>query len=160
MLWSYMTHPFQDSFLAAKSLSQRVWTFKKIFYLFIWLLRVLVVACGGLHCFLRDLSLLRADSWVVVCELSSSVACGILVSDQGMNLSPALQGRFLTTGPPRRFFFLIFKIFFIFGHSTCWILIPWPGIRPTPPALEAQSLNHWATREFPSMNNFNINRYS
>ena len=28
-----------------------------------------------------------------------------------------------------------------------WDLVPWPGIEPGPPALGAQSLNHWATRE-------------
>ena len=25
--------------------------------------------------------------------------------------------------------------------------LPWPGIEPVPPALEAQSLNHWIMRE-------------
>ena len=29
----------------------------------------------------------------------------------------------------------------------CGILAPRPGIEPTPPALEAQSLNHWTARE-------------
>ena len=29
------------------------------------------------------------------------------------------------------------------------ILVSWPGIKPTPPALEAQSINQWATREVP-----------
>ena len=24
---------------------------------------------------------------------------------------------------------------------------PWPGIEPIPPAMEAQILNHWTTRE-------------
>ena len=27
------------------------------------------------------------------------------------------------------------------------ILVPWPGIKPVPPALEVQSLNHWTFRE-------------
>ena len=27
------------------------------------------------------------------------------------------------------------------------ILVPWPGIKPVPSALEAQSLNQWITRE-------------
>ena len=30
-----------------------------------------------------------------------------------------------------------------------WDLVPWPGIEPGPPALEVQSLSHWATREVP-----------
>ena len=32
---------------------------------------------------------------------------------------------------------------------TCRILVPQPGIEPTPPAVEAQSLHHWTTREVP-----------
>ena len=28
-------------------------------------------------------------------------------------------------------------------------LVPWPGMEPGPPALGAQSLNHWTTREVP-----------
>ena len=31
----------------------------------------------------------------------------------------------------------------------CRILVPKPGIKPTAPALEAQSLNHRTTREAP-----------
>ena len=31
----------------------------------------------------------------------------------------------------------------------CGILVPRPGIEPLPPAMEAQTLNHWTTREFP-----------
>ena len=28
-----------------------------------------------------------------------------------------------------------------------WNLVPWPGIKPRPPAWEAWSHSHWATRE-------------
>ena len=42
-------------------------------------------------------------SVVVVCRPSCSKACGIF-SDQGSNLSPALAGWFLTTGPPGKSF--------------------------------------------------------
>ena len=31
----------------------------------------------------------------------------------------------------------------------CGILVPQPGIEPVSPAVEAQSLNHWSTREVP-----------
>ena len=31
----------------------------------------------------------------------------------------------------------------------CSILVPQPGIEPVPPAVEAQSLNPWTTREVP-----------
>ena len=33
--------------------------------------------------------------------------------------------------------------------TTCRIVVPWPGIEPAPPAVEAQHTNHWMTREFP-----------
>ena len=37
-------------------------------------------------------------------------------------------------------------IFHFWLHcATCRILVPWPGIKPAPLALEAQSLNHWST---------------
>ena len=29
----------------------------------------------------------------------------------------------------------------------CWILVPWPGIEPVPPALEVQSPNYWTAQE-------------
>ena len=29
-------------------------------------------------------------------------------------------------------------------------LVPHPGIKPMPPPLEAQSLNHWTTRDVPT----------
>ena len=42
-------------------------------------------------------------SAVVVHGLSGSVACGILVPQPRVKpMSPALQGRFLTTGPPEK----------------------------------------------------------
>ena len=31
----------------------------------------------------------------------------------------------------------------------CGIPVPWPGVRPVLPAMKAQSLNHWTTREVP-----------
>ena len=31
----------------------------------------------------------------------------------------------------------------------CGILVPWPGIKPQPPAVEVQSPNHWTAREVP-----------
>ena len=33
--------------------------------------------------------------------------------------------------------------------TVCGILVPWPGIKPVSPAMEAQSLNPWTTREVP-----------
>ena len=54
-------------------------------------------------------------------------------------------------------FYSFLKCAFIFWpyHAAYGILVPWPcgilvpqlGIKPVPPALEAWSLNHWATRK-------------
>ena len=35
-------------------------------------------------------------------------------------------------------------------HKACGILVSRPGIKPEFPSLEAQSLNHWTTREVPN----------
>ena len=40
-------------------------------------------------------------------------------------------------------FAIIYLFFFWPHHAACWILVPWPGIKPVPPALEVRSLNHW-----------------
>ena len=34
-------------------------------------------------------------------------------------------------------------------HLACGILVPQSVIKPTPPEVESQSLNHWAAREVP-----------
>ena len=36
------------------------------------------------------------------------------------------------------------------SRTACEILVPQKGIKPMPPALEAQSLNHWTAREVQS----------
>ena len=41
-------------------------------------------------------------------------------------------------------------LFFFWPHCmACGILVPQPGIKPVPPAVEVQSPNHWTTREVP-----------
>ena len=48
--------------------------------------------------------------------------------------------------------FCFFKILYLamLGLScSMWGLIPWPGIKPGPPALGVWSLSHWTTREVP-----------
>ena len=49
-------------------------------------------------------------------------------------------------------FTLIFIIFLFIWLCpvACGILVPQPGIKPAPPALEVWSLNHWTTREVPA----------
>ena len=45
--------------------------------------------------------------------------------------------------------------FFLFpGHTPCEILIPWPGIKPGPSAVKAQSPNHQTTLRFPQSDTF------
>ena len=44
---------------------------------------------------------------------------------------------------------------FFFGCLACRILVSPRGIKPTSPAVEVQSLNHWTTREVPSYS-FNL----
>ena len=50
-------------------------------------------------------------------------------------------------------YFLYFFFFIIIWGgaycTACGILVPWPGIEPMLPGVEAQSPNHWATREDP-----------
>ena len=45
----------------------------------------------------------------------------------------------------------LYFIFFWPYHVAHGILVPWPGIQPTPPALRAQNLNHWTSREVPPL---------
>ena len=43
-------------------------------------------------------------------------------------------------------FLISFKIFFL--HCTVWVILgPQAGIEPVPPAVDAQNLNQWTTRE-------------
>ena len=47
-------------------------------------------------------------------------------------------------------FILNFKIFWP-CRAACGILVPWPGMEPVPPAVEARSPNHWTIREVPEL---------
>ena len=58
-------------------------------------------------------------------------------------------------GPNKTSYSLCFTCFFyllIFWPrpAACGILTPQPGMEPTPPALEARSLNYWTAREVPT----------
>ena len=39
--------------------------------------------------------------------------------------------------------------FFWLHHAAHKILVPQPGIKPSPPALEAWGVNHWTNKEVP-----------
>ena len=45
---------------------------------------------------------------------------------------------------------ILFSVFIFFGcHVAFGMTVPWPGIEPVPPAVEAWSFNHWTAREVP-----------
>ena len=43
----------------------------------------------------------------------------------------------------------LIKVLFIYFLTSWHVELPWPGVEPMPPAVEAQSLNHWTTKEVP-----------
>ena len=45
--------------------------------------------------------------------------------------------------------FFFFFLFFCLHWMAYGILVPWPGIEPMPPAVEAWCLNDWTTRDVP-----------
>ena len=48
------------------------------------------------------------------------------------------------------FFYYSFYLFIFWPcYTACGILVLQAGIEPVPPAVEAQSPNHWIAREFP-----------
>ena len=47
--------------------------------------------------------------------------------------------------------FIQFNKISFFGCPACRIIVPRPGIEPTPPEVEAWSLNHWTDREVPTI---------
>ena len=48
---------------------------------------------------------------------------------------------------PFLYFYFLFKKLFWPHCMSCGILVSWPGTEPMSPAVEAQSLNYWNTRE-------------
>ena len=48
------------------------------------------------------------------------------------------------------FFFLSFFVFVWLCFAACRILVPIPGFKPVPSAMEVCSLSHWTTGEVPS----------
>ena len=44
---------------------------------------------------------------------------------------------------------LLLFMFWFFGPEVYGILVPRPGIKPTPPALAGEVFNHWIDRKVP-----------
>ena len=83
--------------------------------------------------------------------LCDSALCNVLYN-------PLLNAR-------RQMWLCPFYFFFFFNfrgggpHCAAWgILFPWVGIEPMPLAVEAQSPNHWTTREFPWLCSFYLRK--
>ena len=53
-------------------------------------------------------------------------------------------------------FFLLSIIIFWTRSAACRILVPRWGIKPPPPVVEAQSPNHWTTRNIPNYSIYNL----
>lgn len=51
---------------------------------------------------------------------------------------------------------VLFCFFLWLSHMTCGILVPRPEIKPSPPALEAGSLNLWTSREAPLLSSWKL----
>ena len=62
--------------------------------------------------------------------------------DQDAELGNVLRVLFI-------YLFLKLTILCIYGCSASGILVPIPGMEPSPAPVGAQSPNHWATKEFP-----------
>ena len=130
-------------------------------FLLIWLrqilvmaLRILVASCGSFCCVTETLAGVmwaavvevgelsswgtRAPEWGSAvwqsCGLSSSAMCGILVPRLGIQpVSPTLQGRFVTAGPPRKSLnaFFFFKEW-LTNYQCSWPLKKWGPWAPIP----------------------------
>ena len=56
-----------------------------------------------------------------------------------------------TIGKSQQYFRFYVSLFSFWPrHTACRILVPQPGIKPIPPVVEAQCVNHWSTRKSPS----------
>ena len=56
------------------------------------------------------------------------------------------------------FMFIYLFLIFWLRHAACGILVPQPGIKSRPPALEVQSPTYWTTREVPLLT-FKIQKF-
>ena len=71
---------------------------------------------------------------------SCRAACRIILAEIAEPL-------FSTTHCSKCYMWIFF--FFWLHCMACGLLVPWSGMEPMSPAVEAQSLNHWTTRETP-----------
>ena len=166
----YLAPPFLK-FLQTLTPPTIYYFFLKIFiYLFIYL------AVPGLSCGTRDLRCRLQDLLVAACMQDLALWSGIepgppALGVQSLNhwttrevLAMSYFWSSLPWSPNWRPPYLVpislplsshllssnsssFFVLISWPHCTaCGILVPWPGIKPWHPALEAWSLNHWTAR--------------
>ena len=78
-----------------------------LFFFFFWL--HLSCSTQDHHCIVQELLVQCIDYTVVANRLHCAAACGTSVPQPGIKPTSALQGRFLTTGPPKKCLSLPFK---------------------------------------------------
>ena len=94
-------------------------------------------------------SLQGSPHWVVIdslIEVSIVLYRSVSLPIKWPNSSSYLLGFFLFI---LSFVWLHWALVAAHGIFSCgmWDLVPWPGIKPGPPALRIWSLSHWTTRE-------------
>ena len=76
---------------------------------------------------------------------------GGLSSDKFLSRATCKSQKMLQRVQKKRIWILFFLFSYLFGcaglNCSMWDLVPWPGTKPRPPAVGAQSLSHWTTRE-------------
>ena len=78
-------------------------------------------------------------------SLSMKISGSIHIVENGIILFCFMSEYYLIV-----YMYCIFLFFFFLPCcAACKILVPWSGIKPVPPAVEAQSLNHRTAREVP-----------
>ena len=102
-------------------------------------------------------SIIQVSTWVLRLSRGDStmsrIGAGMVgagIAARRLNIARDTLQRYRTTGGQR-----YIKLVFFFFLFIARISVPQPGIKPVPPAVEAQIPNCWTTREFPSYFSFN-----
>ena len=105
-----------------------------------------------------DLNSCTHGFFIVVCGLICPLACGILIPWPEIKpASPALEGRFLATGPSGRVPWIIFLIndhllllFLLFSHTVVLDSVtPWAVAHQTPLSMGFSRHEYWSGMPFP-----------
>ena len=84
-------------------------------------------------------------------NLCTKKKSGGLSSDKFLSRATCKSQKMLQRVQKKRIWILFFLFSYLFGcaglNCSMWDLVPWPGTKPRPPAVGAQSLSHWTTRE-------------